>query len=187
MEKEECLQIYKDNLLEIIDADSESAGNYELCGYSFHGLFVDLVISYHKDKEFDEPYSFCLYVYCDSNTNNCEKDLLLFTQIFVSNSIETNVMEILKFLMYEFRQSFTYSKLLDEIIRVETMIIAEKRKMARILLVEDGKIEKCCVCYDYNYIYTSCGHYLCRICMVSMISNVKGNDILKCPMCRVEL
>jgi hypothetical protein len=186
MDDDECIKIYKDEILH--EMLSNKSGNYELFGYSFHGLFVDIFLSYDVQIENnDEPYSFGLFIYCESGTNNDEKDLLLFTQIFLSKTVEENINGILKFLLHEFRQSFTYSKILDEIVLNDNKIYKEKRKIARIKLMENVEIDKCCVCYDYNNIYTSCCHNLCRVCIFSILRNAKGEEMPKCPMCRTVI
>ena len=180
MEDEECIKIYKECINDIMMSDK--SGNYELFGYAFNGIFIDLYINYDIEKDDDEMYSFCMYAYCNSE----KKNLLLFTQIFIADSVESNINEILRFLMYEFRQNFIYSKMLDEIIRIELQESFEKRKMARIKLVDNGILEKCCVCYEYNNIYTICKHNLCRVCMVSISSNSISENVI-CPMCRSEI
>jgi hypothetical protein len=51
----------------------------------------------------------------------------------------------------------------------ETVKNDEKNMIADSILCNNPVIDKCCVCYDVNSIYTTCQHNLCRICFYKIL------------------
>ena len=62
----------------------------------------------------------------------------------------------------------------------ETVNDDEKNMIADSILCNHPKLDKCCVCYDVNTIYTKCDHNLCRKCYYKI-------DNKKCPVCRTSI
>lgn len=184
---EECIEIYKNNVLQLFN---ENIDHYDLVGYNFNGLTIDIVI--YIDAEIDsEGYSFCsmnCFVYDNhfllSGTILYEKKSL-FEKEFCGLDIDEIITNIFKFLLHDFRKKFCYSKIIDEIVPIDSKKEVEKRKMAKLKLLDDKILENCCVCFEYNIFSTKCNHNVCRKCIEDIIS--KNADNSRCPLCREEL
>ena len=77
-----------------------------------------------------------------------------------------------------FREKYTYSKLVDDIILKKEQKEIEEIEKCNNYICNKNKYE-CCVCFDEmsRFCKTPCDHYICRMC----INKLKPK---KCPMCR---
>lgn len=181
---DECIEIYKNNILDAFNSDFD---HYDLSGYNFDEIPIDIVIYFDNEKDSDENYYFFIncYVYDNQSLINgvlLQRNVTLFTKEFYGSDIENIITSILKFLLYEFRTKFCYSKIIDEIISNDLKKDGERRRMARLKLIENKPLENCCVCFECNIINTKCNHNVCRKCTISIIKRHLDNAC--CPLCR---
>ena len=181
---DECIDIYKNNILESFNNDCE---HYDLSGYDFEGMPIDIIIYFENEKDDDGNYYFFItcYVYDNQLLSNgilLQRNITLFTKEFCSSNLDEIIINILKFLLYDFRTQFSYSKIIDEIIYSEDKKDLEKKRMARLKLIENKTLESCCVCFEYNTVNTKCNHNVCRKCITNIIK--KNSDNPSCPLCR---
>jgi len=181
---EECLEIYKNNILDSFNSDFD---HYDLSGYNFDGIPIDIVIYFDNEKDLEENYNFFIncYVYDIQSLINgvlLQRNVTLFTKEFYGSDIEHIIISILKFLLYDFRKKFCYSKIIDEIVSNDLKKDGERRRMARLKLIENKALENCCVCFEYNIINTKCNHNVCRKCIINIIK--RNFESSSCPLCR---
>lgn len=191
---DECIQIYKD---EILEKYNNGESEYVITDFNFNGMRITCNIYFYQDinEDNDNAEELCFTVYFFVN----EKDI--FSNGNINLTVEFNEIQklffkefrdeinncgdlierILKFLLFDFRQKYIYSKIIDEIIPIETKDIIEKKQIAKYILVDNYFIENCCVCLENNVNYTKCKHNLCRLCKINII-NTGANKC--CPICR---
>jgi hypothetical protein len=161
---------------EIIDIFSEKFKNpkFVLYGYKFHDMIIDIKLNFIKNdnKYYIEIYSMP-YSYHDMFSTT-------YDNTYINNDLDRfdSIEDIVKFLLCDFRQNYVYSKVFDMITSTETVKDDEKNMIADSIICNNPKIDKCCVCYDVNSLYTICEHNLCRICYYNIGINTK------CPICR---
>ena len=179
---------YKNNILDSFNSDLE---HYDLLGYDFDGIPLDIIIYFENEKDSDENYYFFIncYVYDNKSFINgilSQRTTSLFTKEFHGYLVEDIIVDILKFLLYDFRKKFCYSKIIDEIVSIDIKKDFEKRRMTRLRLIENKtSFENCCVCFESNVINTKCNHNVCRKCIISIIT--QNSYSASCPLCREEL
>ena len=183
---DECIEIYKNNIL---DSFTNSKEHYDLQGYNFHDIPVDIVIYFENEKDDDDNYYFFLncFVYDNKELDNgfiIQHNINLFNKEFNGKDPEETIVNILKFLLHDFRKNYYYSKIIDEIIELENKTVAEKTRMARLKLVDNKNLEACCVCYELNILLTKCNHNVCRKCIIVICNKVSNST---CPLCRDNL
>lgn len=107
---------------------------------------------------------------------------------FITGKKVSKIEDLVSFLFNDFRKDYAYSKILDKIELKTELKDKEKTKYSYYFLCENKKMDKCCVCYDYNLVVTNCGHNLCRICYNNIKEIIdEDNDYQPtkyCPMCR---
>ena len=194
MDKEECIRIFKE---EILKTYNDGEYKYMINKFKFNQLDLNFYIYFYNDyynsiDDEDETLCFTLYFFIyekdilsDSSNLILELNQMkkLFSKEFFPSENENaeNLIEnILRFIMYDFRSKYIYSKIIDEIVLIEERDNLDKKKMAEYLLVEDYIVENCCVCTESNVYYTKCKHNVCRVCKITI-----NNGINKCcPICR---
>ena len=126
----------------------------------------------------------------DSLTIGCflpdYEEIDVFKHVFWHSFEDCNPKTITNFL-FAFRTCYSYSKILDQIVDKKDIEKEEKTAVALIKFCKQEKIEKCCVCYDFNTVKTVCNHNLCRTCFqnIKIIINEEEDFKYKeCPMCR---
>ena len=185
---EECLEIYKNNILESFNNDC--CDHYDLIGYNFEGIPIDVIIYFESEKDDDGNYYFFItcYVYDNQALLNgilLQRNITLFTKEFVGSTVEDVIINILKFLLYDFRLKFCYSKIIDEIVYNDNKKDLEKRRLSKFKLIDNKILDNCCVCFEQNVVNTKCNHNVCRKCTVSIFT--KNSENPTCPLCRQEL
>jgi hypothetical protein len=193
MDKEECIRIFKD---EIMKSYNDGEYKYMINKFKFDDLDLNCHIYFYNDyynslDEEDEVMCFTLYFFVYEKDILADSNLLLelnqmkklYNKEFfqAENENAENIIEnILRFILYDFRSKYVYSKVIDEIVLMEDKDLLEKKKMAEYLLVDNYSMESCCVCTESNIYYTKCKHNVCRVCKITI-----NNGINKCcPICR---
>lgn len=161
---------------EIIDIFCEkfkNNPNYCIYGYKFNDMLIDIKINNNKtnDTYYVETYS-SPYHYYDMFS-------MTYDDTYIDNDFDifTSIECAIKFLLCDLRQKYIYSKVFNTITIKDTVKDDEKQMIADCILCNNPRIDKCCVCYDVNSIYTICEHNLCRLCYYKI-------DNKKCPICR---
>lgn len=114
----------------------------------------------------------------------------MFTKVF------KDIEELLTFVMFQFRDTFTYSKVTDTIENKEDIVLSEKVAVATEYLTtyynnetEFQENNMCCACLDFTLTKTKCNHGLCRFCYDKIIPSNKDTEMdlcfcKHCPLCR---
>jgi hypothetical protein len=146
--------------------------NYCIYGYKFNDMVIDIKIKNKTDDiYYIETYSLP-YHYHDMFSHT-------YDDTYIDNDFETfkSIESAIKFLLCDLRKNYIYSKVFNIITSKDTVKDDEKQMIADCILCNNPRIDKCCVCYDVNSIYTICEHNLCRICYYKI-------ETKKCPVCR---
>jgi len=147
--------------------------NYCIYGYKFNDMIIDIKINKNKTEYiyYIETYSLP-YHYHDMFSDT-------YDDTYIDNDFEAfkSIESAIKFLLCDLRKNYIYSKVFNIITSKDTVKDDEKQMIADCILCNNPRIDKCCVCYDVNSIYTICEHNLCRICYYKI-------DTKKCPVCR---
>lgn len=155
--------------------------HFELCEFKFGDLKI--CIKFHIKSIMNKPENEQIMVGCF--VPDYEQEGML-KEVFWHEFDEYNAKLITNFL-FAFRTCYAYSKILDEIVEKKDLEKQEKTVVALTKFCKQEKIEKCCVCYDFNVAKTICGHNLCRVCFqnIKLISNDEEDFKYKeCPLCR---
>lgn len=160
-------------IIDIFSEKFKSNPKYCIYGYKFNEMLIDIKINNNKtdDTYYVETYSLP-YHYYDMFSDTYD-DTYVDNDFDIFKSIE----DVIKFLLCDLRQKYIYSKVFNTITLEDTVKDDEKHMIADSILCNNPRIDKCCVCYDVNSIYTICQHNLCRLCYYKI-------DIKNCPICR---
>lgn len=173
---------------EIIDIYStkynHNPKHFCIYGYKFHDMMLEIKINFNETDKiyYIETYSLP-YEYFDILIDTSD-------ETYIINSIDlditfTTIERVIEFLLCDMRKNYVYSKILNFIISKDRIVEDEKNMLAEIILCDNSKIDKCCVCYDINSIYTKCEHNLCRMCYYKIKYTASYPIERKCcPMCR---
>lgn len=163
--------------------------------YCFDEVLDDLEIHIYQCKKNNRFYFHCeVYNY----TNSCleTETICLEAKETIKTMYKDHELEEMIAFIYELRNKFIYSKILDSFIKKEDQEFLETIARAKFAL---GHVkEECCVCYDQNIVKTICGHNLCRYCFKKLIkrcitvncdacSQDLENLSVACPLCREVL
>jgi len=158
-------------IIDIFSEKFKSNPKYCIYGYKFNEMLIDIKINNNKtdDTYYVEIYSLPYHYY----------DMFSDDDTYVDNDFDIfkSIEDVIKFLLCDLRQKYIYSKVFNTIRLEDTLKDDEKQMIADSILCNNPRIDKCCVCYDVNSIYTICQHNLCRLCYYKI-------DIKKCPICR---
>ena len=147
--------------------------NYCIYGYKFNDMVIDIKINKNKTEHiyYIETYSLP-YHYHDMFSDT-------YDDTYIDNDFKSfkSIESAIKFLLCDLRKNYIYSKVFNIITSKDTVKDDEKQMIADCILCNNPRIDKCCVCYDVNSIYTICEHNLCRICYYKI-------ETKKCPVCR---
>lgn len=184
MDDRECIEIFTRLILEQYNEDPNN--EYAIYEYNLNDINVDVFIYFDDDGDINSYYNFVLSA-VSRKTNSSSllyesKGKVLFCKEFYSENAESNIDKIVRFLLKDFRQKYKYSKILDDVVEINEIEENEKIYIAKLKLVDNKTIEKCCVCYEFNSHYTQCKHNLCRICLSNIAKTSK--TIILCPICR---
>jgi hypothetical protein len=180
MNSDECIDIISKDMLQKYDMNCN--GEYHLQEYNFDDLMLNIVIFFDDMIDINETYTF-IVSFSLSTKKFFEKDTILLCKEFFNDDVEILTKDIVTFLYSEFRENYQYSKIINEIIEKKDVDNQEKFHLAKYKLLKNKDMEKCCVCYDLNSIFTLCKHNLCLLCY-SKIKNQNLNTIIICPICR---
>lgn len=144
--------------------------------YNIYGWYH----SYHDVDEDDEYNEFVIFRTETNYDGKCLK----------------NIRDVFEFLLFHFRSEYKYSKITDKFELKDKIEYEEKLKFSFKRLCENKIMDTCCVCYEYNNVYTTCNHNLCRLCYEKIkivrldesSDNIYGYENIKeCPMCRSRI
>lgn len=129
------------------------------------------------------------------NYNNKDDDNIYNTDILAHKiyptSVESDTMvNYLSDFLTNFRNEYTFSKVLDKLILKKNKEEEEKVNLFLFSDADPYKETSCCVCNDISLTFTSCDHNLCRICFSSIETENENGCIgfwKKCPICRQKL
>jgi hypothetical protein len=164
---------------EVIDIFAEKFDdNPDFCiyGYKFNDMNIEITLNVHERNNLYYIETSCSIPYEHKNDDE------LCCTCCLQNDIPPflDIKSAIKFLLCDLRKKYTYSKVFDTITLKETVDDDERNMIADSILCNQPKIDKCCVCYDVNLLYTKCDHNLCRICYYK-------NENRKCPVCRTNI
>jgi len=155
--------------------------NFEITDFKFEELTV--CMKFHVKSVLNQPNNEQLMFGCFI-TDYEEVDVL--KHIFWHDFDDCNPKTITNFL-FAFRSCYSYSKILDQIVDKKDLKKEEKTAVALIKFCKQEKIERCCVCYDFNIVKTVCNHNLCRSCFQNIKITCNEEEDFKykeCPICR---
>jgi hypothetical protein len=179
IEDNEIINIFSNKYLEWKEKHN---CNYYLHNFKLNELNIDLRIAEHDTDKF------VIIIYVDT----FEGESILLDVI--DDKSFKQIQDVFKFLLFDFRNNYIYSKILDKIVKVTEQINLEKYYIASQKLLRQKVFDTCCVCFEYNTVITSCNHNLCRACYAQIkYENTNDDDddddddeqyLKKCPLCR---
>jgi len=150
---------------------------YNFYDYKFSETFTfDIIISIFQKK--------IRVSITNTNISNGELEDCLLSQVLFNKNDE-EIIENIKILLnkiYNLKNIFCYSKILDSLISKEKIEYQEKLYLAK-NFISHNYIDTCCVCLEQNIILTPCDHNLCKVCYFEINKELHA----KCPMCRMCL
>ena len=163
-------------IIDIFSKKIEKNPNFCIYGYKFDDMILDIRFNYnHVRKQYHvETYS-DPYEYFDAKSDRYD-NTYLDNDFYLFNSIEDSI----KFLLCDMRKKYVYSKIFDTITLKENIEGEERYMIADSILCDNPRLDKCCVCYEPNKLYTKCEHNLCRVCYYKNENNL-------CPICRKDI
>lgn len=186
---DEMKEIIKDDIKTYLDdtIKNKKHGLYSFDDFNFHDLTISMYIT-HSCINDDNNIS----LICKSNCLYLE--YINFATLF-HKKFKTTEIDILIDFILNFRKNYTYSKISDKILNNKLLSNLDKKKIAIYKFTKNKDVEKCCVCYDYNTLFTKCKHNLCRCCYQNIKFEleeeiVEMEDIENyklCPMCRSKI
>jgi hypothetical protein len=181
---EELYYIISNDIINNFEEDNQRNSVYLFKDFLFHGLTIIILLGYHETIDDENIIMICkCEKYCKNMTNS------LYLKKFSKN----NLIELIDFL-FEFRTEYTYSRIIDRIIKKDDSEKLEKRCLALYQFSKNKEMDKCCVCFETNVVTTKCRHNLCRVCFQNIKYELETDDIYEdemnyklCPMCRTHI
>jgi hypothetical protein len=168
------------------------ASNFQLLDYNFNQDFNNLRIEISINNITN---LYTIYVWSPGfmDENDEYPDNLIFkTDCNPEGESFTNIKNVFEFLLYDFRDKYNYSKIIDRFELNTNIEYEEKKRFSFTRLCYNKKIDTCCVCYDTNIVITNCSHNLCRICYENISIIIDNDDMYEmgykeCPLCRNKI
>jgi hypothetical protein len=185
--EEELYNIISNDIVNNFEKDFENNlrnSIYLFKDFIFEGLTTLILLGYHETGDDENIVMICN---CEKYSKN--KSNSLFSKKFNKN----NILEMVDFL-FKFRKDYSYSKIIDRIIKKDDVERLENRCLAIYQFSKNKEMDKCCVCFDANIVLTKCRHNLCRLCFENIKYELEYDDIYEdemnyklCPMCRTHI
>jgi hypothetical protein len=169
-----------------------NAKSFQLLEYNFDENFQNLRIEILKN-EITKIYN--IYVWSHGfmdDDDEYAENLIFKIDSSCDGKTFMNIKNVFEFLLYDFRDKYTYSKIIDRFELKTKVEYEEKLKFSFVRLCQNKKLESCCVCYEMNSVNTFCGHNLCRLCYTQLKINIDeddpyGQSYRECPLCRNKI
>lgn len=152
--------------------------------FLFDGLTIIILLGYHETIDDENITMICK---CEKYCKN------MMNSLYLKKFNKNNLIELIDFL-FEFRTKYTYSRIIDRIIKKDDLEKSEKRCLAIYQFSKNKEMDKCCVCFETNVVITKCRHNLCRVCFENIKYELETDDIYEdemnyklCPMCRTHI
>ena len=177
-----------DDIINLIveDYTHNKSKNFIIQDYEFNDITINIELTKHPNWN-TFIFRFWILNYLDKSF---EYETILLNIIEDEKEVLKNINNIVAFLLHDFRDTYCYSKLLDEIHPKKLVKEKERLTIAYIKLCKNKLPDTCCVCMEYNKVLTKCNHNVCRICyknLKTIYTDTCYEDELECkecPLCR---
>jgi len=160
---------------------------YQINNYMFKGRNLCIWFNHHEVRQETE-------MICMDESDNCDIYLEhkedsnpnIFELIFPRDEIEEkNILQMMYFLKFQFRQNYVYDISADTIVR-DNKVVFNKEEYWLYKEKEDDELPECMCCFEHgsgyprSHLYTKCcKNFICLLCSAQLTKN-------SCPTCRAE-
>ena len=174
MDLEKAIRVLTKDILtkydEINGRISNKSLKYNIYDYNFSEAFPNINIII-----FIYPYTYGFQIV---KNPECNLRLYYYAEIHYNKILHNEIADMVK-IIYNLKNDYEYSKIMDEIVPKKTKVEVEEMYLAKLFITHQN-MDECCVCYEPNCVKTICKHSLCRECVSKLIK-------YECPMCKVLL